>query len=107
MVLRKNRSQSSKLVYRRTPAGRVASIYKGARGKPARCGICGAILGGVKATGRAAKSERVPSRPFAGNVCGACVRDMVKAKARIRAGAAKPEDFAHAKRALMKSVKKI
>jgi len=107
MVSRKNRSQSKKLVYRRAPSGRVVSVYKGGRAKPAKCGACGALLGGIKSARRASKSERVPSRPFAGQLCGACVRGLVKAKARVRAGAAKPEDYRFAQRELMESVKKI
>lgn len=104
MVLRKDRAQSARPVSKRTPAGRVSIQYKARRPAPSRCRLCGAILGGMKPSRRACKSEKVPSRVFAGQLCGACVSDVVKAKARIRAKAAKAEDFAFAKREFIATV---
>ena len=102
-----NRSKSSKKVYRRTPTGRVSEQFGHKRRSPARCGLCGTILGGMGPQARAAKSERAPSRAFGGSLCGACVARLVKAKARIRSGAARPEDYPHAERELMRKAKII
>ena len=106
MTLRKNRSKSVKRVFRRTPSGRVSTLFKAGKHKPARCRLCGALLGGVKLSRRVAKSEKVPSRIFAGQLCPACVSDVVKAKARMRAGVAKLADFGLRQREFISMVRK-
>jgi len=93
MTLRKNRSGSVKTVYRRTPSGRKGVIFKSEKPKKPVCRLCGAKLGGVKTSRRAAKSERLPSRAFAGELCAGCVSEVVKARVRVRTGAAKLEDY--------------
>jgi len=93
MTLPKNRLGSVKRVFRRAPTGRTVVHYKKPTKAWVKCRLCGAILGGVKDSRRAAKSEKVPSRLFAGQLCAGCVAEIVKARARIRAGEARPEDY--------------
>jgi len=70
-----------------TPGGKNVLRHGLRPPKKAHCGTCKAVLSGV-ARGRPAalrklsKSQRVPSRPFAGNLCSACSRRAIIAKAR-------------------------
>jgi len=51
--------------------------------KGAHCSRCGAVLHGVvTGTAAMAKSSRVPSRPFAGVLCGNCLASEVRRVAR-------------------------
>jgi len=106
MPLPKDRSRSVKRIYRRTPSGRVSVLYKRATKARVKCRLCGAILGGVKDVRTAAKSERVPSRVFAGQLCSGCVARILKARTRIRSGATKISDYPFAHYEFIKSVKK-
>jgi len=102
MPLPKNRRRSVKKVYRRTPTGRTAIHYKRAKKAWIRCRLCNAILGGVKDSRRAAKSEKVPSRIFAGQLCARCAAEVIKARARIHAGEARLEDYSLAQSRFIK-----
>jgi large subunit ribosomal protein L34e len=81
----KSRTYARKRV--RTPGGKNVLRHTLRKPKKAHCSACGKVLSGV-ARGRPAalhklsKSQRVPSRPFAGMLCSACSRDMHIRKAR-------------------------
>jgi len=102
MTLPKNRLRSVKRVYRRTPAGQITTHYKKPTKAWVRCRLCNVILGGVKDSRRVAKSEKVPSRMFAGQLCAKCVAEIVKARARIHAGESKPENYSFAQSEFIK-----
>lgn len=72
-----------------TPGGKNVLRHTLRKPQKAHCADCGNVLPGV-ARGRPAavrklsKSERVPTRPFAGNLCSACSRDRHIRKARTQ-----------------------
>ncbi len=82
----KSRTYARKRVV--TPGGK--NVLRHTLRKPAKahCAVCKKVLPGV-ARGRPAaikkltKSERVPSRPYAGKLCSACSRDEIIKKARV------------------------
>lgn len=67
----------------KTPGGRTKVHIRKAAARPARCGICGAILAGVPKVrpselSKIPKSSRRPNRPYGGNLCSSCSRRMLK-----------------------------
>ena len=92
MVMPRFRSKSKKRVATRTPMGRRSVRFKKGRTRAITCRLCEKQLGGVKNVRASAKSERVPSRMFAGELCGSCVARLVSLKARIGQGAVAPAD---------------
>jgi len=98
MSLPMKRLRGQKRVYRRTPTGRVVVHAKKPTRAWSKCRICGSILGGVDGSRNARKSERAPTRIFAGEFCAGCVARIVKARVRVRGGEAKPEDYPFALR---------
>ena len=81
----KSRTYARKRVV--TPGGKNVLRHTLRKPQKAHCAKCGVVLAGV-ARGRPAaikklsKSQRVPSRPFAGMYCSACSRDAIIRKAR-------------------------
>ena len=76
------RTRARKKVQVKTPGGRNVRHTK--EGKPSKktCGRCGINLAGVPSEltsimKNMAKSEKVPSRPYAGVLCPACVERLV------------------------------
>jgi len=76
------RSRSRKKVKKRVPGGRTVTHFR--EGKPKRkvCGRCGKQLSGVPSAVSSvmrnlAKSEKVPTRPYAGVLCPDCVERLV------------------------------
>jgi large subunit ribosomal protein L34e len=67
---------------KRTPGGRVVVHYTKPNHKVQKCAQCGKDLHGVprKSTLKqtASKSERRPSRPYAGVLCSRCSRELIK-----------------------------
>jgi large subunit ribosomal protein L34e len=87
MVSGKFKSRTYARVRVRTPGG--ANVLRHKLRKPAKahCASCDAVLSGVARERPAglrklSKSERVPSRPFAGQLCSKCSRRAIIAKAR-------------------------
>ncbi len=99
MVAPRLRSKSAKRVATRTPTGRRSLRFKAKRPSRLTCRLCGAQLGGVKNERGLAKSAKVPSRMFAGELCGRCTSGLISMKARIAQGSEKLEEarLAHQK----------
>ncbi|MFQ5800775.1 MAG: 50S ribosomal protein L34e [Candidatus Hydrothermarchaeales archaeon] len=78
------RSRSIAKKRKRTPGGRKVVHYKKKPPAYARCGICKKLLLGVprKGVSKLTRSQRVPNRPYGGNLCTKCVRSLLKEKAR-------------------------
>jgi large subunit ribosomal protein L34e len=78
----RSRSYSKKRV--KTPGGKTTVHFKKKPTSYARCGSCEKLLLGVPRTrtGKLTKSQRVPNRPYGGNLCSRCMRNLVKDKAR-------------------------
>jgi large subunit ribosomal protein L34e len=83
----KSRTYTRKRVV--TPGGKNVLRHSLRKPKKAHCAQCGVVLAGV-ARGRPAavkklsKSQRAPSRPFAGQLCSPCSRRAIIAKARAQ-----------------------
>ena len=83
----RKRSRTFRRVHVRTPGGKTVLHHRKRKPAKAHCFECGKVLHGV-ARGRPseihklAKTERRPERPFAGMLCGACMRSRMISKAR-------------------------
>lgn len=74
----------------RTPGGRTVVHYRKPKPKVAHCAVCGTALQGIprELPFRAAKmpkTKKRPERPYGGVLCGSCMRNHIKAKARAGA----------------------
>lgn len=70
----------------RTPGGRTVYHYRHKKHSPARCMKCGAELnatptGPKSVIGKLPKSQRRPNRPYGGNLCPSCLRELMTAAA--------------------------
>ncbi len=70
----------------RTPGGRTVYHYKHKRHSPARCMRCGAKLNATPTGPRSImakipKSQRRPNRPYGGNLCSSCLRELMTTSA--------------------------
>lgn len=68
-----------------TPGGRAVIHYVKKKPSPARCGSCRKPLHGVPSDlpagiKKLTKTGRRPDRPYGGNLCPPCTRDVVKRK---------------------------
>jgi large subunit ribosomal protein L34e len=77
--------RKAKKIKKRTPSGR--SVMRRGRRKPspAKCAGCGARLHGMPslrptALKKLPKSKRRPNRPYGGNLCSRCMRELFKGK---------------------------
>lgn len=76
----------AKKIKRRVPSGR--SVVRRGKKRPevAKCAACGAKLHGMpkrkpSELKKMPKSKRVPNRPYGGNLCSRCMRELFKEKA--------------------------
>jgi large subunit ribosomal protein L34e len=70
------------------PGGRVATHYRKPKPGIAKCGKCGKPLHGIPRLRSVkfknlAKTEKRPERPYGGVLCSSCMRELMKAKARV------------------------
>lgn len=98
MVLPRLRSKSRKRVFARSTSGRRLLHFKNEAPKRMRCRICKARLSGTNSVRGLAKSKKVPSRKFAGELCPSCTAEIIVLKTRISAGMAKECDASLAQR---------
>jgi len=87
MPVPKNRSSSVRRIFRKTQKGKIAIHYRRKK-KEGRhhCAVCGGILQGVTTARGLARSERVPSRKFAGVLCHNCVSKVIVLASRVKGG---------------------
>lgn len=93
MPVPKNRSSAVRRIYRRVQSGRAAIHYRRKK-KEGRhhCAVCKSILSGVTTAPRTSKSERVPSRKFAGVLCHGCAEHVIVLASRLKGGSITPGD---------------
>ncbi len=77
------RSNSFKKKKINTPGSRSVIHYKKKKVAFAKCGKCGSILHGVprkriNEIKKLPKSKKRPNRPYAGNLCSACMREQIR-----------------------------
>ncbi len=88
MTSPKHRSRSVKKRQVRIPGGRTVTHYRKKKPSKHTCGRCGRILLGVpnriqSEAKNMNKSERIPSRIYAGNLCNDCVDSLIRYKTRF------------------------
>jgi len=88
MVSPKHRSRSVKKRQVRTPGGRTVTHYKKKKPSKHKCGRCGKVLAGVPSRiqseiRKLSKSEKVPSRVYAGDLCADCVDSLIRYRTRF------------------------
>ena len=79
------RSRSFRKKKTSTPSGTATVHYLKKGPGHARCGSCGRPLHGVPSglpatIRKLPKTKRRPDRPYGGNLCPACTRDVIKSK---------------------------
>jgi len=85
MVRRSLRSRSLKRKKVRTHGNRLVTHYKRRKPKVAKCAKCGKPLHGVprlrpSSLRKLPKTKRRPDRPYGGNLCSSCMREVMKEK---------------------------
>lgn len=83
MVEPRLRSRSLKRECKRTPGGKPVIHYRRKRAGKAKCASCKSPLNGVPALRpselrKLPKSKRRPNRPYGGNLCSRCMRNLIK-----------------------------
>jgi len=83
MVKPKLRSRSEKRRRVRTPGKKLVTHYKKKKSGIARCAVCKKPLHGVPRLNpsemrKLSKSKKRPERPYGGNLCSKCMRDLFK-----------------------------
>lgn len=78
-----------KRIQRRTPGGRTVIHKKKKKTAKHKCAICHGLLHGTPRGPRVeirrlSKTQRRPSRPFGGQLCSKCTRNIVALKAKVR-----------------------
>jgi len=81
------KSTSVRRIVRKTPGARHVFHYEHRGPTRALCAKCGSMLNGTPSMRpfqmkALSKTERRPSRPYGGNLCSSCMRDLQKEKAR-------------------------
>lgn len=77
------RSRSLRRVKRRTPGGRVVTLYEKRKPGPARCARCGRPLAGVpryrpNVIRNMSKTSKRPERPYGGVLCPSCLAELLR-----------------------------
>jgi len=90
MVKPGHRSRTLRRVSRKTPGGNKTLQHRKRKPSKAKCAQCGKLLPGVPRERpykmmRLSKTKKRPERPYGGNLCSACMRKTMVAKARSSA----------------------
>ncbi len=90
------RTRARKRVKKRVPGGSTVTHYKEAKSARKKCARCGTQLSGVEnevccVLRNMSKSEKVPSRPYAGVLCPDCVERLVRYTTRFEVKNKYPE----------------
>ena len=83
------RSRSLRRLQLKVPGGRTVLHYKKRKPGKAKCGKCGALLKGVLRERpykmhKLAKTKKRPERPYGGNLCSKCMRDLIIEKTKVQ-----------------------
>ncbi|MDP6293225.1 MAG: 50S ribosomal protein L34e [Candidatus Woesearchaeota archaeon] len=85
MVEGKKRSRTLRRVKVKTPGGKTITHYRMRKPGKAQCRDCGAYMAGIPHVIRSVlrnltRSQKRPTRPYAGNLCGKCLRILNEKK---------------------------
>lgn len=78
-----------RMLFVRTPGSRTTVHFKKKKPGKAKCSNCGKILAGVSnkllsKSKNLPKTKKRPERPYGGNLCSRCTRDLLKNQARAK-----------------------
>ena len=81
------RSRTLRRMQVKLPGGRTVLHYKKRKPANAQCGNCGSFLKGVPRErslkmSNMPKTKKRPERPYGGNLCSRCTRELIIQKAR-------------------------
>ncbi len=98
MVSPRLRSTSAKAHVRKTPRGKISTIYRPKKPSKAVCAICKMRLAAVPKRspvhmGKLAKTEKRPERMYGGVLCHNCLQSLLKERIRLQSGALQKEDI--------------
>ncbi|MBD3259440.1 50S ribosomal protein L34e [Candidatus Woesearchaeota archaeon] len=87
MVQGSRKSRTLRRAHRRTPGGKTVLCFKRRNPNSAKCSRCGAKLSGIPRKiplkfKNIPKTKRNPARPYGGNLCSKCTRQVLIEKAR-------------------------
>lgn len=96
MVRPSLRSRSIRKSYRKTPGGKTVAHFEKKRCRGISCGRCGKYVQGTKGFSRVqisklSKSEKIPTRPFAGVLCSNCTEDLMRYVTRFEVKFSNPD----------------
>ena len=83
------RTTKRRKIFKKTPGGTNKKITKRRITTKVNCAICKKTLQGTTSSRKASKSQKHPSRKFAGHLCQACTTKIIKMQARINEGTLK------------------
>ena len=87
MPLPKNRSNSVRKIFVRTPKrGAVVHYKRREKGNAHSCSLCGCVLQAVASKQWMHKGAKTPNRKFGGALCSACASRVLVAASRVREG---------------------
>ena len=74
-------------IKRRTPSGKISMHRRKERPVTAKCANCKSALNGIPRLiqndmGKLSASEKSPNRPYGGNLCSDCTREVFREKIR-------------------------
>ena len=83
------RSRTYRRMNAKLPGGRLVIHYVKRKPAKAKCGNCGDFLKGVPRErplkmSHMAKTKKRPERPYGGNLCSQCTRELIIEKARLQ-----------------------
>ncbi len=77
-----------KKIRRRTTSGKNVIVLRREKAAKPVCGKCGMVMHGLKKAdasqvGKLSKTEKSVNRPYGGNLCPCCSKEIFKTKARL------------------------
>ncbi|HIH18515.1 TPA: 50S ribosomal protein L34e [Candidatus Micrarchaeota archaeon] len=87
MTLPRNRSNSVRRIYKRTPKGATVHYRRIRKGNVHACGLSGARLQGVSSERSLHKGARRPNRKFGGSLSSAAASRVIVIATRVKEGA--------------------
>ena len=87
MVSGRFKSRTFRRIYKKTPGGKTVLKHVLRKPKKAKCAKCGNLLKGIVRERpikmrNLPKSQKTVSRPYGGNLCSTCMRQVIKEKAK-------------------------
>ena len=77
------RTTKRRKIFKKTTSGKVKKITKRRITTKVKCGICKKTLQGSTSLRKASKSQKHPSRKFAGHLCHKCTTHLIKLQTRV------------------------